>query len=237
MTWMRTRAGRGAPVAVVAIVLTMLWLAIGSPVGRVLAAQQDEATSAAGFIVDTGEGEPIHVVVTFGDTSMTAVDLLRAADLDSVTVEFGGLGEAVCSIVETGCDVNTCRQRVCQTGDPESPFWQYWEQDEAGWKLSPLGGSHVEVGDGDIAAWVWTGVPPELESIEWAELAERAGAPEEIVQGEVTGEPTVYSSRIQTEDVSGENQAASLVAIGIVVLLGVCGGLLVVRNRRRVQEA
>ncbi|HYH10974.1 MAG TPA: hypothetical protein VD789_01375 [Thermomicrobiales bacterium] len=224
--------------ATLAAILVTLWLAVAAPSGDALAGQGGSATAAAGFIVDTGEGEPIHVVVTFDDASMNAVELLRATDLDVVTVEFGGLGEAVCSIVETGCDVGTCRQRVCQTGDPESPFWQYWEQDpEEGWKLSPLGASHAEIADGDIAAWVWTGVEPELEPLAWDELVERAGAPAELAQGGASGEPAVYSSLVGKDEDDGTGRTGTLAAVGIVAAVAVFGGWLVVRNRREQRAA
>jgi hypothetical protein len=213
-----------------ALALVATALAIAAPVSG--AALDDEATSAAGFIVDTGEGEPLYVVVTFAEPSMTAIELLRSADLDAVTVEFGGLGEAVCSIVETGCDVGACRQRVCQSGDPESPFWQYWEQDEAGaWALSPLGASHAELGDQEIAAWVWTGAPPELEPVRWADLAVRAGAPDAIAHGEVFGAPAVYVSGRPPSGGAEGTLTGTLTSIGAIALIGLAG-LLVARWRR-----
>jgi hypothetical protein len=224
-------------VAPLVVAMVLIWLTAGSLAMQTIGAQGDDATAAAGFIVDTGDGEPTHVVVTFDEESMTAVDLLRMADLDAVTVEFGGLGEAVCEIVDTGCDVSTCRQRVCQTGDPESPFWQYWEQDpEEGWKLSPLGASHAKIADGDIAAWVWTGVDPGLEPLPWEQLVEQAGAPAELAQGGTSGAPAVYSSLTGTDEGGDEGRTGTLAAVGIVAVVAVFGGWLVLRNRR-VQRA
>lgn len=207
------------------LVAMLLWIA-ASP-GTAGAA---DATRAAGFIIDTGEGEPAYVVVTYGEP-MSAVDLLREADLGVVTVEFGGLGEGVCEIRSTGCDVDTCRKRLCQTGDPESPFWQYWRQDADGWTLSPLGASDVEPEDGDIGAWVWIGTKPDLAPITWSDLAERAGAPEAVVSGSVSGAPAVYSSAGAPED-EGGTAAETLVAGGAVALVIIAGGALVVRQRR-----
>lgn len=195
--------------------------------------QDDRTGSAAGFIVDTGDDEPVYVVVAFDEPSMTAIDLLRSADLSSVTVEFGGLGEGVCSIATTGCDVATCRQRLCQTGDPESPFWQYWLQgDDGSWGLSPLGASHVEIGDGDIGAWIWTGVEPELEPLVWDELASRAGAPDSVAQGEAPSEPAVYTSGLPEEPKQDDMTSETITAIGAVLLLATLGGWLVLRQRR-----
>lgn len=189
-----------------------------------------DATQAAGFIVDTGDGEPVYVVVTFAE-SQTAIDLLRDADLGAVTVDFGGLGEAVCEIRDTGCDVSACRQRLCQTGNPESPFWQYWRQGEEGWSLSPLGAGDVEPGDGDIGAWVWIGTKPELDPIGWSDLAVRAGAPEAVVAGDVSGNPAVYSSADGSDSDAG-NAAQTAIASGAVALVIVAGGVLVLRQRR-----
>lgn len=214
------------------VLVILLSLVAGAAIRDGLAAQEDGG-SAAGIVVDTGEGEPAYVVVAFDEPSMNAVELLRSADLDAVTVEFGGLGEAVCAILDTGCDVSTCRQRVCQTGDPESPFWQYWEQDaEGAWSWSVLGGSHADIEHGDIAAWVWTGVEPEMEPITWEELAERAGAPADVARGEVDLAPAVYASVGHEGDDPAVDRTGTLAAAGIVALIGVFGGWLVVRNRR-----
>lgn len=222
---------------VLLIALITLWSVV-APHKTVMAetslgSGSDEAESAAGLIIDTGEDEPVYVVVTFSGTAMSAIDLLRAADLSVVTVDFGGLGEAVCSIVTTGCDVATCRQRLCQSGDPESPFWQYWHLDEGGeWALSPLGGSHAEIGNGDIAAWAWTGIDPELEQLTWNDLASRAGAPDAVAQGRIAGDPSVYVSDVPDGPEQDGVAAETLSAVGIAVLIGGVGALLVLRQRR-----
>jgi hypothetical protein len=192
---------------------------------------EDEATSAAGLVIDTGEGEPIYVVVTFTGEEMRALDLLRQTDLDAVTVEFGGLGSAVCSIATVGCDVSTCRKRLCQTGDPESPFWQYLEEAKPGeWTLSPLGASQAALADGEIAAWAWTGVPPDLPPLSWKDLASRAGAPDEVAAGEIAGEPVVYISGLE-EPQTDNSATGTMAGAGIVVLIAMIGGWLVVRQR------
>lgn len=200
-------------------------------------AAQADATSAAGFLVDDGEGEPRYVVVTFTGESIAAIDLLREADLGAVTVDFGGLGEAVCEIDRTGCEVDACRVRLCQTGDPESPFWQLWGLDEDGaWALSTRGASDVELTHGDVVAWAWTGVPPELPAVDWSTLADLAGAPVAVGAGEVSGEPAVYVSGVATRgddsDLGG--------TIGSIIVIGAIGaaGLLLARwQRRRAERA
>lgn len=192
----------------------------------------DNAMSAAGFIVDTGEGEPIYVVVTYANGTMSAIDLLERTDLPIVTVDFGGLGRAVCSIETTGCDVADCRRRLCQTGDPESPFWQFWRQDEAdSWSLAQRGASQSRVSDGSIDAWVWTGAEPSLPDLDWTLLAERAGAPKDVVSGSIDGAPEVYMSALHQPD-AGRPVEATIAAFGTVVILGGVGGWLVVRHRQ-----
>jgi hypothetical protein len=189
-----------------------------------------EATQASGFIVDTGEGDPVYVVVT-SDGPERAIDLLRRADLGAVTVDFGGLGAAVCEIRSTGCDVGTCRKRLCQTGDRESPFWQYWRQGPDGWALSPLGASDVEPANEGIAAWVWIGTAPDLPPITWPELAKRAGAPEAVVNGDIGGEPAVYASATEMGGDAG-SVTDTLAAGGVLALVVLAGGALVARQRR-----
>ncbi len=192
-----------------------------------------DATSASGLVIDTGEGDPIYVVVTYSGTEVRALDLLREADLDAVTVEFGGLGSAVCSIATVGCDVSTCRQRLCQTGDPESPFWQYLEEQAPGnWLLSPLGASQATLGDSEIAAWAWTGVPPNLPALTWEEIATRAGAPDAIASGEISGEPAVYVTGVDAPE-RGDDATGTMAGAGVVALVAVIGGWLVVRQRLR----
>lgn len=217
--------------------MTWLWralalvLALLSAVAASDAAGAEDATLATGFIVDTGNDDPVYVVVTAA-TPESAVDLLREADLGAVTVGFGGLGEGVCEIRATGCDVDTCRRRLCQTGDPQSPFWQYWRQGPDGWAFSPLGGSDVKPANGEIGAWVWVGANPDLEPITWEELAQRAGAPEAVVAGGVGGEPAVYSSA-RADDGDAGNGLQTAIGGGVAALVVIAGGALVLRQRRR----
>jgi hypothetical protein len=190
-----------------------------------------KATSAAGMTVDTGTGEPIHVVVTFEGESITALELLRAADLDLVSVDFGGLGEAVCEIARTGCDVNACRQRVCQTSNPDSPFWQFWHQDEVGhWALSPLGASRATVEHGGIVAWIWSGPLRRPDPVTWRALVTRSGAPDVLASGPVSGEPTVYRSE-ESRSATTDGPANTMAAAGVITAVGMVGVWLVLRHR------
>jgi hypothetical protein len=110
----------------------------------------------AGIVVRVGDGTVIYAYVPL-DEPTNGIELLRQSGVSLVTVGFGGLGEGVCRIEETGCDVSTCRKRVCQTADPESPYWRYFQADDSGeWVASPLGGSGTKVEPGDVDGWSWT---------------------------------------------------------------------------------
>lgn len=190
------------------------------------------------MIIDTGDVAPIYVVVAFDDSDMTAIDLLRAAELPLVTVSFGGLGEGVCTIVRTGCDISACRQRLCQTGDFDSPFWQFWVQQDAGnWTLSTLGGSQHEVTDGDILSWSWTGTEPQRETLSWDAVVSLAGAPEELVAGNAAGQTGVWMSD-PTIDLVDETPpiTGTLVSVGVIALLAGAGLFIIRKQRNAVEE-
>ena len=121
-------------------------------------ASATEPVHVAGLIVDYGGGEMTYAWVPFAEEEISGVDLLEKSGLPVLTVGFGGMGDAVCKIVRTGCDVSACRLRLCQTADHSSPFWQYLRLGPDGvWSKQPLGGSSSKVRDGAIDAWVWSG--------------------------------------------------------------------------------
>lgn len=110
----------------------------------------------AGIVVHPGDGTVTYAYVPL-DESVSGIELLRRSGISLVTVGFGGLGEGVCQIEETGCDVGPCRVRLCQTGDRSSPYWRYFQQDDSGeWVASPLGGSATKIAPGEIDGWSWT---------------------------------------------------------------------------------
>jgi hypothetical protein len=129
----------------------------------------------AGLVVDYGDGRVSYAAVPFDGEEINGLDLLNRSGLDVVTVGFGGLGDAVCQVGDTGCSVDDCRTRMCQTSDPESPFWQFSKLQGDEWQFVATGASGAKVRDGDIYAWSWTGTPPELPVLTMAELVERAG--------------------------------------------------------------
>ncbi len=215
----------------------LIWaLALPSSLAAQAPGERAEAEGAAAMIVDTGDADPIYVVVAFDDPDMTAIDLMRVADLPLVTVSFGGLGEGVCTIFRTGCDVSECRQRLCQTGDPESSFWQFWNQDDAGeWALSALGGGAYQVENGDVVAWAWTGDDPQLPDLSWAEVALLADAPEEIVAGNASDSSGVWVNAPADvwQDDESPSITGTLLSTGVIVLLAGVGLFLIRRQRLR----
>jgi hypothetical protein len=131
--------------------------------------------NVAGLIVDYGDGRMSYAVVPFDEENISGVDLLEMSGLDLVTIGFGGLGDAVCQIDDTGCPVDDCRKRLCQTSDPESPYWQFSKLADDEWLFVATGASGAKVQDGDVYAWSWIGTTPDLPTMSIDELAERAG--------------------------------------------------------------
>jgi hypothetical protein len=192
--------------------------------------------NVAGLVVDYGDGRMSYAVVPFTEESLSGIELLRRSGLTLLTVPFGGLGEGVCSIESTGCDLGACRTRMCQSADRESPFWQYVRQGEDGtWAPAALGATHARVEDGDVDAWAWTGTDPELPPISIASLRDRLQVPDEWqTNGGALPEPIVLTEggppAVENGDVGWRQ-----VILGLAVIsgVGVLGTVMVRRSRRR----
>jgi hypothetical protein len=189
--------------------------------------------NVAGLIVDYGDGRVSYAWVPFEEEEISGVKLLERSGLDVVSVGFGGMGEAVCQIDDTGCPVDDCRKRVCQTSDPESPFWRYSQQAAPGeWSFAATGASGAKVRDGDIEAWSWTGTDANLPAISLDELATLAGADPSILEG-ATSAPEAVSRTVggERDSGSGESNSMTNVIVGTGVVLGVAG-FAIWRSRR-----
>lgn len=134
-----------------------------------------QVPNVAGLIVDYGDGKVSYAVIPFDEEEINGLDLLNRSGLDVVSVGFGGLGDAVCQVGDTGCSVDDCRTRMCQTSDRESPFWQFSKLENDEWLFVATGASGAKVRDGDVYAWSWTGTEPELPVMTLDDLVERAG--------------------------------------------------------------
>lgn len=156
------------------VVARALLLAVTLLLGSILSGAAQER-HVAGLVVDYGDGRVSYAAVPFEDDEISGLDLLLESGLDVVSVGFGGLGDAVCQIDDTGCSVDDCRTRMCQTAERESPFWQFSKLEDGEWLFVATGASGAKVRDGDIYAWSWTGVEPDLPVLTLQELQERAG--------------------------------------------------------------
>lgn len=132
--------------------------------------------SYAGIVIRPGDGTVIYAYVPT-DEPVSGIELLRRSGISLVTVGFGGLGEGVCKIEETGCDVGPCRSRLCQTGDRNSPYWRYFQLNQNGdWVAAPLGGSSTRVAPGEVNGWSWTPDEPLLPDVQITAIPTLAGA-------------------------------------------------------------
>lgn len=188
--------------------------------------------NAAGLVVDYGDGRISYAWVPFEEDELSGIDLLQRSGLDLVTVGFGGMGEGVCQIDDTGCPVGECRKRLCQTSDPGSPFWRLSQQTAPGeWTFANAGASASRVHSGEIQAWSWTGSDVTLPAISMDDLAERAGA-DISPQANASTLPKV-ALRTEGMSSSGDSGTSSSLAAaitGTVVVLGV-GGFAIWRSR------
>ena len=216
--WMR--------IAIIAVCILALGVARASTVS---AAEYN----VAGLIVDYGDGRISYVWIPFEEDELSGVELLKRSGLDLVTVGFGGMGDAVCQIDDTGCPVDDCRKRLCQTSDPASPFWRYSRQTAPGeWSFAATGASGARVHDGDIDAWSWTGGDAHLPAITMDELALRAGAD----PGAVNDVSDMPAPAARTEDETGDvvtdtSHPLMNVLIGTGAVLGIAS-IAVFRARR-----
>lgn len=186
----------------------------------------------AGLVVDYGDGRMSFAVIPFKEDQINGIDLLDRSGLDVVTVGFGGLGDAVCQVDDTGCPVGDCRTRLCQTSDPESPFWQFSKLEGEAWQFVATGASGAAVRDGDIYAWSWTGTPPELPALTMPELVERAGGDPDVAV------PANALLRTEGEEAGSDETGSWLSrepwAVAGLGAVAIVAGVLVLRSRRMV---
>ncbi|MEZ4497836.1 MAG: hypothetical protein R2845_13900 [Thermomicrobiales bacterium] len=155
------------------IVLCALTIAIA------IGGAHDARAGEAGLVIEHGDGSVIYVLIVFPEDELKSIDLLKRSGISLATVSAGGLGEAVCTIDNEGCGVSDCRVRLCQTGDPESPFWKFFRAGEDGvWIVQPLGASGTTVRGGEVDLWAWTGGDASIPTVDLAGVAAPVGAPD-----------------------------------------------------------
>ncbi len=187
-----------------------------------------DESGMAGIVVDYGNGVVTYAIVPLPDGQASGMELLRGSGLSLVSIEFGGLGDGVCSIEEHGCGVGECR-RLCQTSDPDSPYWRYFTLNGDGeWAIQPRGASSSTVVPGQVDGWSWTGDEPGLPDVDFAEVLNLAA------QGDSDGEAssTTYDASGQVL-VKSEDDPPWLAYAAAGILAGVMVMMIVVALRRR----
>ena len=210
-------------------------LLLGSPAW----AEQPAAHQAA-LVVRHGDGAMTYAIVAFPEDEISGMELLRRSGISLITVSFGGLGDAVCTLEGEGCGVGDCRKRVCQTGDPNSPFWQYFRQSSPGqWVAVPLGVSSAKVHDGDVDGWSWTGHDPGLPALTVDDVRARMGIEDTALSLPNNGGSAAAirefdaGGKLVTRSTSAPVDSGAIVAgVAALVVLAGAGGLIVRRNRR-----
>lgn len=227
----RPSAPQAALLALIVLVLCL------DPGGRQqAAAQTSESINVAGIVVNFGDGRLTYALVPFEEDDISGVELLQRSGLDLLTIEFGAMGEGVCTIEQTGCDLSACRARLCQTGNPDSPFWHYARQSSQGeWTLAPLGASSSIVEDGDVDGWFWSAEDPATRAHSVDEIASLIGVDlEDFRTDTVSGdEPLLLVTGEHEDDQSASDQRRDAIAAAAVIAgLIAIGGFAIWRSRR-----
>lgn len=211
-----------ARVLVVALALTLMLTSL--PVSG-----QGAELHHAAVVVRHGNGGLTYALVAFPEESIDGAELLKRADLGAVTVEFGGLGEAVCIVEKEGCPPSVCQKKVCQTGAADSPFWHFYQLDAAGaWQFTALGASSAKVHDGDVTGWSWTGKDANLPATSFAALEQ--AAPEQPNANGVS----IWRSGPARPSETRQSTATYLGAAAVLILALAVAAVVVVRRRRQV---
>lgn len=214
--------------------LTLLVMCVLAIATALIPSASGADMNVAGLVVDYGDGRMSYALVPFAEEEINGIELLRRSGLGLVTVGFGGMGDAVCQIENTGCPVDDCRRRLCQTSDPESPFWRYLRQTAPGdWEFLALGASGASVEDGDIDGWSWTGTEASLPSLTMDEVAERAGANATLLAASDAPSAILRTQGGNTGEQVPAGAVTGAVAVGII---GLVAALAVWRSRRHVRS-
>lgn len=194
-----------------------IWLLVVlfAVLGLIEAAAAQESLDYAGIVIRPGDGTVTYAYVPL-DEPVSGIELLRRSGVSLVTIGFGGLGEGVCQIAETGCDIDSCRSRLCQTGDRNSPYWRYFQADHDGnWVASPLGGSATKVEPGGIDGWSWTPDEALLPDVDIEDIPALAGALE--APGEAHfARYDANGNLVDRADVSDVEQRSYVAVIGVL---------------------
>jgi hypothetical protein len=226
-------------------VRAVAWLAVLLVAALPVAPAGGEEYHHAGLVVRHGDGRFVYAYVAFPEEAISGVELLRRSGISLVTVQFGGLGEGVCTLDGEGCPAGDCRKRVCQGSGADDPYWQYFRQTTPGvWSSLSLGASSTKVHDGDVDGWSWTaghdaGLPP----LTLADVARQTGVPATPAGGGSAGTLPTPAVRVvfpegvvPPTDGDGQGPVTYVAAAGALAAIG-GGALFAARRRSRTERA
>jgi hypothetical protein len=183
----------------------------------------------AGLVIDHGDGRMAYAIVTFDEEEIPGAELIDRSGVEVTEVSFGGLGVAVCAIDETGCDIATCRKRVCQGPARDDPYWQYFVRSAEGtWQVAALGLSGDSIADGGVRAFIWSAGVPDFPAPSIDEIARMAG---QAGDGGVALTRYAPDGSIADNESSDSGADVPFAGIAVVVVAVVIVGGVIVRKR------
>jgi hypothetical protein len=134
----------------------------------------------AGLVIRFGDGSVITRCVSFGEASLTGMQVLIRAGLSIRVDTSSSIGAGVCKINSQGCDAG--KSCFCQCEGSTCAYWQYFHLQNGAWKYSNLGASVYQVSDGAVEGWAWGNnvAPPVMTLDQVCASASSAPAPTNV---------------------------------------------------------
>ena len=215
------------------VILLLVAVCLDRSASSSLAAPAGDQHNVAGIVVEYAEGHYSMALVPFEEETISGIDLLSRSGLSLLMIDFGGMGKGVCAIEKTGCELDACRARLCQTGDPESPFWHYLQHPLDGdWHMAALGASSSKVSDGGVDGWFWTGSNPEPAAMSVEDIAAEVGF--DLDQFRSTGSADLAPVSVTIGGADDDPASRQEIVTGVVLMAAVVllGGYAVRRSRK-----
>ncbi len=112
------------------------------------------ASNQAGLVVYYGGDQIYTTCVSFTQTSISGLDMLKASGLAVQSATNPSQGTAVCKIGEVGSPSSDCFGSMPN-------YWSYWVMGTNGWEYSATGADQTQVTNGNVNGWSWgEGSPP-----------------------------------------------------------------------------
>jgi hypothetical protein len=178
------------------LLLTALCLLAGASVARAQGGDH-----RAGLVIRYADGGVQTQCVLFSEPSITGAELLTRSGLQ-VTMDYSGMGGAVCSIAGKGCAFPT-QDCFCRCEGLTCEYWAYYHWTD-GWQYSQLGAGGYTVIDGALEGWSWgagnfsSGVEPPL--LTFADVCPALGTTTSTAAGPTTPTATPTSITAATQD-------------------------------------